>query len=409
MTKTPAAELKTLHAAARLPRTVWGLGLTSLFMDLSSEMIHALLPVYLTVTLGLSAAYLGWVEGLAEATALAVRVVSGRVSDMFGKRKELALLGYGLAAAVKPIFPLAANAPEIIAARVLDRLGKGLRGAPRDALVADVTAPAQRGAAYGLRQALDTVGAVLGPLAAIGLMLASGDDVRFVFWIACLPALLCVLVLAFLVEEPAGTHPPKRARAPLLAGFDKLPPAFWLVLAFGALLTFARVSEAFLVLRATGGGLPAAFAPLVLVSMSFVAAFAAYPAGRIIDRWGAKRLLALSAASLALSEAVLGAAEGLATTFLGIALWGGHIALTQVLFSTLTARTAPRRLRATAFGVYGFATAAAIVAGNVIFGALADYKGLGFAYGAAAVAALAPLALLAVPARRRGKRIRARR
>lgn len=390
----PTADRQKAATAASLPRTVWGLGITSLFMDCSSEMIHALLPVYLTATLGLTATAVGWIEGTAEAAALAVRVVSGRVSDRLGRRKGLTLFGYGLAAAVKPIFPLASNALDVIAARVLDRLGKGLRGAPRDALIADVTSPKERGAAYGLRQTLDTIGAVVGPLIAIGLMIATGDDTRLVFWAACIPAVLCVLVLALLVEEPADTRPPARERAPLLAGFDELPLAFWLLLAFGALLAAARVSEAFLVLRATGQGLPVALAPLVLVAMSFVSAAAAYPVGKLIDQWDSRRLLLAAAGSLALSEGVLAVAADVLSVFAGLAIWGLHIALAQVLFSTLVARTAPLHLRATAFGAFGLANAAAVIAGNVIFGVLFERFGQGPAYAAAAVAALAPLALL---------------
>ncbi|MBI1867463.1 MAG: MFS transporter [Methylocystis sp.] len=394
MNETAAEDAGKLRTAAALPRTIWALGLTSLFMDFSSEMIHAILPVYLTTTLGLAATELGWIEGLAEATALAVKVVSGRLSDALGRRKSLTLLGYGMAAAVKPIFPLATNIFEVAAARVLDRLGKGLRGAPRDALIADVTAPQQRGAAYGLRQSLDTIGAVIGPLAAVGLMLASGNDAKLVFWAACLPASICVLVLALFVKEPADQRPPA-AHAPLLAGFGDLPRAYWMILAFGALLAGARVSEAFLVLRATGQGLALAFAPFVLVAMSLVAALAAYPAGKAIDRWSEKRLLVVASVSLAASEAVLAGAASLTFVFAGLALWGLHIALAQVLFAALVARVAPVHLRATAFGVFGLANAAAVIAGNVMFGALFDYGGEGLAYGVAAAAALAPLALLA--------------
>lgn len=390
----PSADRKPTATAASLPRTVWGLGLTSLFMDCSSEMIHALLPVYLTASLGLPATDLGWIEGMAEATALATRVVSGRVSDMLGKRKGLTLLGYGLAAAAKPIFPLASNALEVIAARVLDRFGKGLRGAPRDALIADVTRPDDRGVAYGLRQTLDTIGAVVGPLIAIGLMLATGNDTRFVFWVACIPALLCVLTLALFVREPAETRPPARRRESLLAGFDELPRPFWLLLAFAALLAAARVSEAFLVLRATGQGMPVALAPMVLVAMSTVAAAAAYPAGKIVDSWSNRRLLLAAGASLALSEGVLAVAADVFSIFAGLAIWGLHIALAQVLFSTLIARVAPTHLRATAFGVFGLANAAAVIVGNVAFGALFERFGQGPAYALAAVAAMAPLLLL---------------
>ena len=394
MSEPTADASTTIHTAARMPGAVWALGATSLFMDCSSEMIHAILPVYLTGALGLAIADIGWIEGAAEATALAVRVVSGRLSDMIGRRKGLALLGYGLAAATKPVFPLASGAGEVIFARVLDRVGKGLRGAPRDALIADVTTPAQRGAAYGLRQTLDTIGAVIGPLVAIGLMLATHDDARLVFWAACLPALVCVLVLALFVREPEATRPPASGRAPLLSGFRDLPRAFWLLLAFGALLAAARVGEAFLVLRATGAGLPDAFAPLTLVAMSFVAALAAYPAGRIVDLWSERRLLVAASLTLAASETVLSASRDIAPVFAGIALWGLHIAIAQVAFSALIAQAAPAHLRATGFGVFGLASAAAVILGNVIFGALAEGGGEGLAYGVAAGAALAPLALL---------------
>jgi MFS family permease len=374
-----------------LPSAVWALGVTSLFMDFSSEMIHALLPIYLVQTLGLPAVDLGLAEGLAEATALAVKVVSGRVSDFIGRRKGLTLLGYGLAAAVKPIFPLASTAYEVIAARVLDRLGKGLRGAPRDALIADVTSPDQRGRAYGVRQTLDTVGAVIGPLVAIALMFATHNDVRLVFWAACVPAVICVLVLAIFVKEPEHTRPSPAKRTPLLTGFRDLPRPFWFLTAFGGLLAMARVSEAFLVLRASGEGLPQALAPLVLVAMSAVSALAA---GKITDRWRERPLLFSTAATLVASEAMLAAAGGLTGVFIGLALWGVHIALAQVLFSALVARTAPSHLRATAFGVYGFANAAAVVFGNAAFGALFDFGGAALAYSIAAGVALASAALL---------------
>lgn len=277
---------------------------------------------------------------------------------------------------------------------MLDRLGKGLRGAPRDALIADVTTPDQRGRAYGVRQTLDTVGAVIGPLVAVVLMFSTDNNVRLVFWAACIPALVCVFVLAAFVDEPEHTRPQPAARTPLFSGFRDLPRAFWLLTTFGGLLAVPRVSEAFLVLRAAGEGLPPALAPMVLVAMSAISAIAAYPAGKITDRWRERPLLLATAISLAASEAVLAGADGLVGVFAGLALWGLHIALAQVLFSTLVARTAPPNLRATAFGIYGFANALAVVFGNAAFGALFDYGGAGFAYAIAAGVALTPLALL---------------
>ena len=377
-----------------LPATVWALGLTSMLMDVSSEMIHALLPVYLTAVLGLSVASVGWIEGIAEATALAVKIFSGALSDWLGKRKALALAGYAMAALTKPIFPLASGAGEVIAARFIDRIGKGIRGAPRDALVADVTPEALRGAAYGLRQSLDTLGAVLGPLIAIALMVWTLNDFRFVFWIAVIPAALAVAVLAFGVVEPDG-KPTTRTNPLTRAAMRQMSPMFWLVVAIGGLLAFARVSEAFLVLRATGSGLPAAYAPAVLVAMSLIYALGAYPAGKLVDRLSRKSLLGAAILSLALAEAVLAINGSLVVVFAGIALWGVHMALSQGLLAALVAETAPESLRATGFGLFNLASAVAVLTGNVIFGALWTNWGAGAAYGAAAGCALlvAPLAL----------------
>ena len=275
-----------------LPRAVWALGVTSLLMDTSSELIHGLLPVFLVVTLGASATVLGVVEGIAEATAQITRVFSGWLSDALGKRKALAVAGYGLAAATKPLFPLANTIGLVLFARFLDRIGKGIRGAPRDALVADLTPTEQRGAAFGLRQSLDTVGATLGPAAAIGLMFLFNDDIRTVLWFAVIPAVLAVAVLMLGVKEPA--RPRRTARAPLVAkDIGALGGAYWLVVAAGAIFTLARFSEAFLVIRARDGGLALAWTPAVIAVMSLVYALAAYPAGRLQDRIGARPLLLL--------------------------------------------------------------------------------------------------------------------
>ena len=275
-----------------LPRSVWALGLTSLLMDTSSELIHGLLPVFLVVTLGASATALGVIEGIAEATAQITRVFSGWLSDALGRRKALTVAGYGLAAITKPLFPLASTIGLVLLARFLDRIGKGIRGAPRDALVADLTPADKRGAAFGLRQSLDTVGATLGPAAAIGLMYLFNDDIRTVLWFAVIPAVLAVAVLVFGVKEPS----PKRstARAPLLASeIGALGAAYWLVVVAGAIFTLARFSEAFLVIRAMDGGLALAWAPAVIAVMSLVYAASAYPAGRLQDRIGARPLLLL--------------------------------------------------------------------------------------------------------------------
>jgi MFS family permease len=357
-----------------LPRAVWALGVTSLLMDTSSELIHGLLPVFLVVTLGASATVLGVVEGIAEATAQITRVFSGWLSDALGRRKALAVAGYGLAAATKPLFPLANTIGLVLLARFLDRIGKGIRGAPRDALVADLTPTEQRGAAFGLRQSLDTVGATLGPAAAIGLMYLFNDDIRTVLWFAVIPAVLAVAVLILGVKEPA--RPRRTARAPLVAkDIGALGGAYWLVVAAGAIFTLARFSEAFLVIRARDGGLALAWTPAVIAVMSLVYALAAYPAGRLQDRIGARPLLLVGLGVLIAADLVLAYSSSLLAIFIGIGLWGLHMGLTQGVLAALIAATAPERLRGTAFGLFGLVAGIASLIASVLAGVLWDRIG----------------------------------
>jgi len=379
-----------------LPRAVWALGLTSLLMDTSSELIHGLLPVFLVVTLGASATALGVVEGIAEATAQITRVFSGWLSDALGRRKALTVAGYGLAAVTKPLFPLANSIGLVLAARFLDRIGKGIRGAPRDALVADLTPADQRGAAFGLRQSLDTVGATLGPVAAIGLMYLFDDDIRTVLWFAVIPAAMAVAVLVFGVKEPS--RPQRTARVPLHAkDIGELGSAYWLVVVAGAIFTLARFSEAFLVIRAIDGGLALALAPAVIGVMSLIYAASAYPAGRLQDRIGARPLLLFGLSVLIAADLVLASGSSLLAIFLGIGLWGLHMGLTQGVLAALIAATAPERLRGTAFGLFGLITGLAALVASVLAGLLWDRIGAGATFLAgAAFAATALLAFLLV-------------
>lgn len=375
-----------------LPRAVWALGVTSLLMDTSSELIHGLLPIFLVVTLGASATVLGIVEGIAEATAQVSRVFSGWLSDALGRRKALAVLGYGLAAATKPLFPLANSIGLVLAARFLDRIGKGIRGAPRDALVADLTPAAMRGAAFGLRQSLDTVGAVLGPALAIGLMVLFDDNIRAVLWFAVIPAALAVAVLVFGVKEPRHAQP--KARTPLRpAEIGALGRAYWFAAAAGAIFTLARFSEAFLVIRATESGLALAWAPAVIAVMSLVYAASAYPAGRLQDRIGGRPLLLLGLTVLIAADLVLAYAASLLGVFIGIGLWGLHMGLTQGVLAALIAATAPERLRGTAFGLFGMIAGLAALAASVLAGLLWDRIGAGATF--LAGAAFAGIALIA--------------
>ena len=389
--------MRAAQATGRnLPRAVWALGLTSLLMDTSSELIHGLLPVFLVVTLGASATALGVVEGIAEATAQITRVFSGWLSDVLGRRKALTVAGYGLAAVTKPLFPLANSIGLVLLARFLDRIGKGIRGAPRDALVADLTPADKRGAAFGLRQSLDTVGATLGPAAAIGLMYLFNDDIRTVLWFAVIPAVLAVIVLMVGVKEPA--HAEAKARAPLHAReIKELGSAYWLVIVAGAVFTLARFSEAFLVIRARDQGLALAWAPAVIAVMSLVYAASAYPAGRLQDRIGARPLLLCGLLVLIAADLVLAFGSTLVAIFLGIGLWGLHMGLTQGVLAALISATAPDRLRGTGFGLFGLITGLASLLASVLAGLLWDRIGAQATFLAgAAFAAAAFVAFLLV-------------
>ena len=396
---TPAAPAPS--SLQRLPRSVWILGLVSLCMDLSSEMIHALLPVYLVTVLGASMVEVGVIEGIAEATAMIVKIFSGVLSDWLGRRKLVAAAGYGLAAFTKPVFPLAGNLLWIVGARFADRVGKGIRGAPRDALIADVTPSALRGAAFGLRQALDTVGAFLGPLAAIALMWLSSDRFRLVFWIAVVPAMVSFALIVFMVEEPArATTSDKPAAKLRLADCARLPAIFWMVVAIAAVLTLARFSEAFLVLKAQNIGVPIAFIPAIMVVMNVVYALTAYPAGAMSDRIGRRGVLIAGTAALIVADLVLAFAGSIVVTLAGVALWGLHMGLTQGLLSAMVADTAPGDLRGTGFGLFNLAGGIAVLAASIGAGALWDSFGPAatFTVGAVVTAVgLAGLLALAQP------------
>lgn len=388
-----------LRERVALPRGVWVLGFVSLLMDVSSEMIHSLLPLFLVGTLGVSVLAVGLIEGLAESTALVCKVFSGVLSDRLGRRKGLAVLGYAMGALSKPAFALAGGVGMVVAARFVDRVGKGIRGAPRDALLADLAPPAQRGAAFGLRQSLDTVGAFLGPLLATGLMLLWANDFRAVFWVAVIPGLLAVALLVVGIHEPsrdAGAASPPPIRRDALA---RLGGAYWQVVALGAVFTLARFSEAFLVLRAQEVGIAATWVPLVMVAMSLVYSLCAYPFGWLSDRVSHRALLAAGLAVLVASDLVLAQAGSALALLAGVALWGVHMGMTQGLLAAMVADTAPAPLRGTAFGVFNLASGVALLAASAVAGALWQAWGSAFTfYAGAAFAALALAGLLAVRA-----------
>lgn len=364
----PAAVVK--RSVFTLPRGVWALGLVSMFMDVSSEMIHSLLPVFLVGTLGASTSLVGLIEGIAEATASISKMFSGWLSDRLAKRKLLTVIGYGLGAITKPIFPLAVTPLEVLAARFIDRVGKGIRGAPRDALVADITPQPLRGAAYGLRQALDTVGAFAGPLLALGLMVLFAGNVRAVFWWALLPGVIAVACLVLGVEEPAHLAKQKPAVPIRFADIRHIGTAYWSVVIIGAVFTMARFSEAFLILRGSDVGLSMAWVPLVMVVMNAVYALVASPAGELSDRMDRRKILAAGLAVLVAADLVLGLWHSIIGVLLGAALWGLHMGLTQGLLSALIADAAPAPLRGTAFGFFHLVSGVVLLAASTLAGVL---------------------------------------
>lgn len=387
-----------------IPRTIVALGLVSLFMDMSSELIHSLLPVFLVGTLGASAATLGLIEGAAEALALIVKVFSGTLSDAIGKRKPLLLAGYGLAALSKPFFPLAHSAGAVLAARLTDRFGKGIRGAPRDALVADVAPPEIRGACFGLRQGLDTVGAFAGPFLAIALMLALHGDIRGTLWFGAVPTAFAVVLLLLGVDEPpvSAAGAIRRASSPInRRALGLFNASFWNIVSIGAVFTLARFSEAFLILKAQRCGFSPTWIPIVMAAMSAVYCFSAYPVGILSDRFSKIGLLAGGLAILIAADIVLALATGPVEMLAGAGLWGLHMGMTQGVLAAMVAESAPAELKGSAFGVFNLATGITMLLSSVIAGALWTNKGSAATFEAGAGFALLALAMIAVASKRR--------
>jgi len=391
--------------AEEIPRGVWALGFVSLFMDASSELVHSLLPA-LFVSLGISMATVGIIEGVAEATASITKMFSGALSDWLGKRKILAVIGYGLAAITKPLFPLAQSAEILFTARFIDRIGKGIRGAPRDALIADITPPSIRGAAYGLRQSLDAAGAFIGPLLAIALMALLSDNIGHVLWFALIPAVLCMAFLLFGVEEPDAVPAAKdkggKHSLPLRhAEFARMSGSYWLIVTIGGLFALARFSVAFLALRAIGLGMPIGLSPFVLVLMMVVFSLSSYPVGVLADRIDRRILLALGFVALILAELVLANASGYVIAMIGVAIWGVHLGLTQGLLSALVADSAPDHLRGTAFGIFNLVNGIALLFASLLAGAVWQMLGASMAFYAGAAFAGGALLLLLISFRSR--------
>lgn len=386
--------LSRFTVLSRIPRGVWVVGGVSMLMDISSESIHSLLPLFMVTTLGTSVLVIGLIEGLAEATALFIKVFSGAISDYLGKRKGLALLGYGLGALSKPFFALASSSGMVLGARLMDRAGKGIRGAPRDALVADITPPELRGAAYGLRQSMDTTGAFLGPLLAVGLMLLLHDDFRAVFWIALIPGFLSVALLYFGLKEPKTPVEHKRTNPIKRENLTRLGKSCWWVIGLGAVFTLARFSEAFLVLRAQQSGVPLALIPLVMVVMNVIYSFSAYPFGKLSDGMSHTRLLQWGLVVLIAADVVLALSTHWTGIIVGVALWGMHMGMTQGLLAAMVAKTAPADLRGTAFGLFSLVSGVGLLMASVGAGAIWELWGAEYTFYAGAVICLLTLLYL---------------
>jgi MFS family permease len=386
-------------ALTRIPSGVWVLGFVSLLMDVSSEMIHSLLPLFMVGVLGASALTVGVIEGIAESTALLVKVFSGVLSDYLGKRKVLAVFGYAMGALTKPMFAIASGVGMVLSARFLDRIGKGVRGAPRDALIAEITPAEIRGAAFGLRQSLDTVGAFLGPLLGVGLMLLWANDFRAVFWVAVIPGLLAVALLLFGVQEPEKSEAHQPTNPISRENLKRLGAAYWWVVGIGAVFTLARFSEAFLVLRAAQGGIPVALVPLVMVAMNVIYAASAYPFGKLSDSMSHTKLLAIGLVVLIAADLVLATNDHWMTVLLGVGLWGVHLGITQGLLARMVADVTPADLRGTAYGFFNLMSGLAMLVASVLAGLLWDRLGAAFTFYAGVVfCVIAGLALALRPA-----------
>ena len=370
---------------SQIPAGIWVLGFVSMLMDISSEMVHSLLPLFMVTVLSASAFTVGIIEGLAESTALIVKVFSGVISDYLGKRKGLAVFGYALGAVTKPLFAMAPTIGIVLTARLLDRVGKGVRGAPRDALVADIAPAHLRGAAFGLRQSLDTIGAFLGPLFAVGLMLLWANDFQAVFWVAVIPGLMAVALLIFGVKEPESQTSAARLNPIRRENLKRLGKPYWYVVGIGAIFTLARFSEAFLVLRAQQGGMPIALVPLVMVAMNLIYAVSAYPFGKLSDSMSHSKLLALGLVVLIAADVVLASSNHWAVVLFGVALWGIHMGITQGLLATMVANTAPEDLRGTAYGFFNLMSGLAMLISSVLAGLLWDKLGASFTFYAGAI------------------------
>jgi MFS family permease len=358
-------------------------------MDLSSEMILSILPIFLVTGLGVSVLTLGLIEGLAEGVASVIKAFSGALSDYLKKRKILVVIGYGLSTLTKPFFALASTATWIFVARFVDRLGKGIRGAPRDSLIADSTSTKIRGTAYSLRQTLDTLGAVLGPIFAIIILYLTTNNFRLVLWFAVIPAVLCIVVLIFGVKESTLKKNISRKKSYFLfENFLKITPVIWLFFLTVFILNLGHFSEAFLLLRSQEIGLKVSFIPVVFVVMNVAYAIVAVPFGHLADRGGFFILIVCGFLILVLADIILALTNSVGWMFVGIIFWGIHLGMTQGLLLAMISKLSPLELRGTSFGLFHAISGVALLTASLIAGYLWQYYYSGLIFFVSAIITL---------------------
>lgn len=392
-----------MNGRRRLPATVLALGVVSFWTDLASEMIYPLLPVFLAGTLGAGAVALGAIEGAAESVAALTKLASGWWSDRLARRKPLVVVGYALAAAVRPLVAFAGSWGHVLAIRLADRVGKGLRGSPRDAWVADAVDPAERGRAYGFHRAADHAGALVGPLVAWALLAGLGLGLRELFLWALVPGAVAVLVLvAFVPEGPrpahAPAHTPGEAR-PQLRGAGRLERRFWLYLAILFLFTLGNSTDAFLLLRATDLGVPTTLVPLLWALHHLVKAAFSTWGGSLSDRWGRRPLLVGGWLLYALVYLGFAGASDAWHVWALFVAYGLFFAATEGAEKALVADLVPAARRGVAFGWYHLAVGLGALPASLLFGLLWQRWGAGVAFGTGAgLAVVAALGLAVVGA-----------
>ena len=378
----------------KLPASVWLLGWVSFFTDLASEAIYPLLPLFLTRVLGAGAMSLGVIEGVAEAANSALKIVSGRLSDRWNVRKPIVLGGYALSSFVRPLMALATSWVHVLALRFTDRLGKGIRGAPRDALLAHVAEPAQRGRVYGVQRAMDHAGAVAGPLAASAFLFYRPEDYRTLFALTIIPGLIVIALLTRLEEQRGSAD---GAAAPDVSRWRDLPPRLWALLGIFTVFTLGNASDAFLLLRLSEIGIAAVWIPILWSALHVVKSVSSALGGARSDKVGRRRMIIggwVLYAAVYFAFAFVESTPAIVAVFLAYGLYFG---MTEGAERALIADLSPAGLRGTAFGLYNAALGVGALFASILFGLVWTRASPGAAFmmgGGLAISAAAMLALL---------------